>query len=235
MSALTGFIPENERVITLEENLEMKPHPGKLIAAPMECIPAKAGSDSHGVNMRDLVRGSLQMRPDRILIGEVTDGAAYDLCQALNTGHSGMSTTHANNAVDSIQRLISLVSQEELVKGPAVLDLIGSAFDVIIVVDRMKDGSRKIAEVVELGRTPMKAENGELTLEIIPLWDLELTELMDEEGKIKIAGKWTQVNDLSPYRQEKHRLNMYKKLSWNELLDLSTYNVDKYKPLKEEV
>lgn len=226
MSALTGFIPSNQRVITLEENLEMKPHPGKLIAAPMECIPAKTGTDAqYGVSMRDLVRGALQMRPDIILIGEVTDGAAYDLCQALNTGHSGSSTVHANDSIDSIQRLRSLVSQEEIVRGPAVLDLIGSAFDVIIVVDRFSDGSRKISEVVELGRNPIKAENGELTLDVIPLWDINITEFIDENQVSRFDAKWEQVNELSEYRQKKHRLNLYKKLTWEELLEISTYNL----------
>jgi pilus assembly protein CpaF len=234
MSALTGFIPENKRVITLEENIEMKPHPGKLIAAPMECVPAKAGSDmQYGVSMRDLVRGALQMRPDIILIGEVTDGAAYDLCQALNTGHSGSSTVHANDSRDSVQRLRSLVSQEEIVKGNAVLDLIGSAFDVIIVVDRFDDGSRKIAEVVELGRTPIRTENGELTLDVHPLWELDVSEVVTPGNKIKLEAKWTKVADLSEYRQNKHRLSLYKPLSWEELLAISTYNVPKKKKDEE--
>lgn len=228
LNSLTGFIPNNERIVTLEENLEMKPHPGKLLAAPMECIPAKAGEGKEfGVNMRDLVRSSLQMRPDWILIGEVSDGAAYDLCQALNTGHNGASTVHANDSVDSLSRLSSLVSQEEFVKGPAVLDLIGSAFDIIIVVDRMSDGSRKIVEVVELGREPIKGENGQLTLDIKPLWEFEATEDVDEDGNRIIKSTWTKVNGLSDYRKKKHRLHLKPRLSWEELLEISTYNVPK--------
>lgn len=226
INALTGFFPENNRILTLEENLEMKPHPKKLIAAPMECLPAKAGSDEEfGVTMRDLVRSSLQMRPDTILIGEVSDGAAYDLCQALNTGHSGGSTVHANDSNDAINRMVSLVSQEEFVKGPAVLDLIGAAFDIIIVVTRLSDGSRKITELVEIGRTPIVAENGELTLAVHPLWEFKLEKDEDEEGKPKLKADWKQVGDLSEYRQKKHRLNLKKKLSWEELLEISTYNV----------
>lgn len=227
MSALTGFIPPQSRVLTLEENLELKPHPKKLIAAPMECIPGKPGSDQqYAVSMRDLVRSALQMRPEYIIIGEVSDGAAYDLCQALNTGHSGSSTLHANDAFDSVQRLRSLVSQEEFVRGTAVLDLIGSAFDVIIVVDRLNDGSRKISEVVELGRTPIKAENGELTLEILPLWNIHLEEVVTHDNKIKLNATWEQVGELSEYRQKKHRLDIKKKLSWEELLEISTYNLE---------
>lgn len=226
MNALTGFYPENNRILTLEENLEMKPHPMKLIAAPMECLPAKAGSDEEfGVTMRDLVRSALQMRPDTILIGEVSDGAAYDLCQALNTGHSGGSTVHANDSVDAINRMTSLVSQEEFVKGPAVLDLIGAAFDIIIVVSRLSDGSRKITEVVEIGRTPILAENGELTLDVKPLWDFKVESVEDENGKTKLEASWEHVADLSEYRQRKHRLNLKRKLSWEELLEISTYNV----------
>lgn len=226
INALTGFFSENERIVTLEENLEMKPHPMKLIAAPMECLPAKAGSsEEFGVTMRDLVRSSLQMRPDIILIGEVSDGAAYDLCQALNTGHSGGSTVHANDSSDAVNRLASLVSQEEFVKGAAVLDLIGAAFDIIIVVDRMSDGSRKITEVVEIGRNPVVAENGELTLAVNPLWNFEVESAEDEFGKATLKAKWEQVDDLSEYRQKKHRLQLKKKLTWEELLEISTYNV----------
>lgn len=230
MSALTGFIPPQSRVITLEENLELKPHPKKLIAAPMECVPGRAGSEQqYSVSMRDLVRSALQMRPEYIIIGEVSDGAAYDLCQALNTGHSGSSTLHANDAYDSIQRLSSLVSQEEFVRGPAVLDLIGSAFDVIIVVDRLNDGSRKISEVVELGRTPIKSPNGQLTLEILPLWDIELEESVTSDNEVQLEATWKQVGELSEYRQKKHRLNLVRRQSWNELLDISTNNIEKKK------
>lgn len=226
LNALTGFIPDNARVVTLEENLELKPHPGKLIAAPMECIPAKAGEDKEfGVTMRDLVRSSLQMRPEYIIIGEVSDGAAYDLCQALNTGHSGASTVHANDSVDAVNRLRSLVSQEEFVRGPAVLDLIGAAFDIIIVVDRLSDGTRKITEVVELGRRPVVAPNGELTLDVIPLWDVEVGESIDKKGRKELTANWEQVRDLSEYRQNKHRLQLVEKLSWEELLEISTYNI----------
>lgn len=229
MNALTGFYPDNQRILTLEENLEMKPHPGKLLGAPMECLPAKAGSsEEFGVTMRDLVRSVLQMRPDVILIGEVSDGAAYDLCQALNTGHAGGSSLHANDSNDAIQRIGSLVSQEEFVKGAAVYDLIGAAFDIMIVVDRLSDGSRKISEVVELGRTPIKAENGELTLELKPLWVLEATSEIDEKtSKEKIVGQWVQVGELSEYRRKKRRMDMKKPLSWEELLKISTYNVPK--------
>lgn len=226
INALTGFYPDNNRIVTLEENLEMKPHPGKLIAAPMECLPSKAGSDEEfGVTMRDLVRSSLQMRPDTILIGEVSDGAAYDLCQALNTGHSGGSTVHANDSKDAVNRLSSLVAQEEFVKGSAVLDLIGAAFDIIIVVSRMSDGSRKITELVEIGRTPVLGENGELTLDVLPLWKFDVESVKDDDGKEYLEAEWTQVSDLSKYRKEKHRLNLKKELNWEELLEISTYNV----------
>lgn len=226
INALTGFYPDNSRIATLEENLEMKPHPGKLIAAPMECLPAKAGSsEEFGVTMRDLVRSVLQMRPDVVLIGEVSDGAAYDLCQALNTGHSGGSTVHANDSTDAINRLSSLVAQEEFVKGAAVFDLIGAAFDIIIVVDRMSDGSRKITEVVEIGRTPVLGENGELTLKAEPLWDFSVESIIDEDGNEVLDAEWKKVGELSEYRQKKHRLNLRKPMSWEELLQISTYNV----------
>lgn len=225
-NSLTGFFPNNKRIITLEENLEMKIHPLKLLAAPMECLPAKAGSDEEfGITMRDLVRSSLQMRPDIILIGEVSDGAAYDLCQALNTGHSGGSTVHANDSFDAIQRMKSLVSQEEIVKGAAVLDLIGAAFDIIIVVSRLEDGSRKITELVEIGRNPIRLENGELTLPVTPLWNFKVENQDDSGNEKALKAEWTKVADISEYRKKKHRLHLKENLSWEQLLEISTYNV----------
>lgn len=225
LNSLTGFIPNNHRVITLEENLEMKPHPLKLMAAPMECVPARAGDGQEfGITMRDLVRSSLQMRPDCLLIGEVSDGAAYDLCQALNTGHYGGSTVHANDSLDGVNRMSSLVSQEEFVRGPAVLDLLGSAFDILIVVDRMDDGSRKIVDVSELGRHPIKLDNGQLSLEVLPLWDFESEDTYDEAGKLMIKGHWKKVGQLSEYRQKKHRINLEKQLSWGELEGIFHYD-----------
>lgn len=226
INALTGFYPENHRILTIEENLEMKPHPKKLIAAPMECLPAKAGSSQEfGVTIRDLVRSGLQMRPDVFLIGEISDGAAYDLCQALNTGHSGASTVHANGSSDAINRMISLVSQEEFVRGNATLDLIGAAFDLIIVVDRIEDGTRKITELVEIERTPIRGENNELTLGIKPLWEFSLKKDPEDPKGIKLKADWKQVGDLSEYRRNKHRLDIKDKLTWEELLEISTYNV----------
>src|SRR5690606_6941958 len=86
LNAMTGFYNPNVRLPTLEDNLEMKPHPGKMLAAAMETKPGSTENPEDGVSMRDLVRGSLQgLAPDGLIIGEVTDGAAYDLAQALNT------------------------------------------------------------------------------------------------------------------------------------------------------
>lgn len=222
-NALTGFFKEDDRIITIEENLELKPHPMKLLAAPMECLPAKAGSEAEfGVTMRDLLRSALQMRPDAILFGEVSDGSAYDLCQALNTGHYGGSTLHSNNSEDAMARIASLVAQEEFVKGNAIFDLIGAAFDVLVVIERLDDGSRKVTELVEVGRKPVISSNNELVLETKPLWEFKATK-NDENGKI--IGSWEQVGDLSDYRKKKIRLDLKETLTWEELLEISTYNI----------
>lgn len=221
-NALTGFFDESKRLITMEENLELKPHPMKRKAAAMECIPAPAGSDKEfGVNLRDLLRSALQMRPDILIIGEVSDGAAYDLCQALNTGHPGGSTLHSNSAQDAMSRLASLVSQEEFVKGNAIFDLIATAFDIVIVVDRLDDGSRKITELVEVGRKPVLSENNELVLETKPLWEFRAEP--NESGEIDYS--WVQVGDISEYRKKKNRFELKKPMTWNELLEISTYNI----------
>lgn len=218
LNALTAYYRPDARIVTLEDNLEMKPHPKKLIAAPMETVPSKPGSQSPGITMRDLVHASLQMRPEVIIIGEVTDGAAYDLCQALNTGHAGASTVHANSAEDGVSRLVSLVSQSELIKGRAALDLIGAAFDVVITVERLDqlDKSRKIVAVSELADRPTRnEENGEMELKLTPLWQFEANEELDENNKV--TGKWVQVGELSEHTKKKHHLNLTKPMSWEEL------------------
>lgn len=226
LNSLTGFFKETDRIVTLEKSLELKPHPNKLFAAPMETVPRKQGTMmSEGVNMRELVEAAMIMRPDGIIIGEVIDGAAYDLCQALNTGHWGASTVHADDAEAGITRLMSLVSQEELVKGEAIYQLIAAAFDFIVVIDRFDDGSRKISEVHEVARKPERNKEDELILPTIPLWVFvpeEIDYSVVDEKSMEITGEWVQENELSAERQHKLRLALKRKLSWEELRELSS-------------
>lgn len=219
LDSLTAYYRPNNRIVTLEDNLEMKPHPKKLLAKAMEVVPVNPASEgSRGVSMRDLVKASLQMRPETIIIGEVTDGAAYDLSNALNTGHSGASTVHANNADAAVYRLMSLILQSDLIKSEsAAYALIASAFDVIITVQRFPiDGARRITEISEVGSKVVKDEEGEPGIKITPLWEyVPDTEAYQKEKKT--VGTWKEVNKLSQETIDKHYLNLATPLSWEDL------------------
>lgn len=218
LNSLTGFYNSAVRIVTLEDNLEMKPNPKKLLAAAMETRVAASDSDN-AVTMRDLVKASMQMRPEVLIIGEVTDDAAYDLAQALNTGHTGSSTIHANTAQDAIPRISSLISQSGLTTIQGGLDMIAAAFDVIVVTKRFPtDGTRKIVAVEEVGKDILQIE-GRPTLRTIPLWRF-VEEGTDENGKV--AGYWTKENDLSKERAQAKLLDVQRDLTWEELRELSS-------------
>lgn len=219
LNSFSGFLRDDHRALILEQNLEMIPHPNKLIAPTMECQPAKPGTNFRGVRMRDLVEASTQLRPEAIIVGEVIDEAAYDLCQALNTGHYGMSTIHANTPEDCIYRLLSLVSQADLIKGEAAMNLIASAFDLIVMVKRFpQDGSRKIIEVCEVGNRPELLKNGQVGIPLNTIWKFKNN---NKENSSKIEGVWVKLNTLSQETIEKRNLDLMKELSWQELEELA--------------
>lgn len=219
LGALAGFFRPAERILTLEDSLELKLPKHKYLAAPMECLPAKPDNPNSGVTMRDLVKASLRQRPNAIIVGEVRDGAAYDLCQALNTGHYGMSTVHANNEKEGIYRLVSLVSQGGLMGGNAALPLIAASFDVIVCVEKFPtDGSRKIVSVSEVAPFPQRNEAGDLYLPTKTIW-----KFVDEglDPHMKVLGHYEQVGALSKERRELRRLDLEPDLTWEELQALS--------------
>jgi len=220
LNAFTGFYAPNSRILTLEDNLEMKPNPKKFLAAAMECrIPSTTDSATAGTSMRDLVHAAMQMRPNAIIVGEVTDSAAYDLCQALNTGHMGMSTFHANSSQLSITRICSLVSQSGLTTIEGATDLVAAAFDFIVNVRHFPvDGSRRIVSVDEVGMEPIEI-NGRLTLPVRQLWRF-VDEGTNHEGKV--TGHWEQVGDISPERRHAKMLDLERDLTWPQLKDLSS-------------
>jgi len=220
LNATSGFFDPDQRVLSLEDNLELRLNPKKLVGAPMETRqPNPNNPEDRGVTMRDLVKGSLQMRPDGIVIGEVTDGAMYDLCQALNTGHWGCSTVHANSPQDGIYRMVSLVTQAELITGDAALPLIAAAFDFIIMVEHFPvDGSRKVTSVSEINPYPEMGEDGRYQLGLDPLWEFVPEELTAED---KVVGDWHKVGELSDIRRKRRHLDLTKSLTWEELLEIS--------------
>jgi pilus assembly protein CpaF len=149
LNSLSGLIPDGERIITVEDAAELQLQQEHVIR--LETRPPNV--EGHGrITIRDLVRNSLRMRPDRIIVGEVRGGETLDMLQAMSTGHDGsLATVHANSAEDAVLRLQTLASMSE-VKIPfeALRDQINSAVDVIIQLRRDVDGARRISEIAIL-------------------------------------------------------------------------------------
>lgn len=219
LNAMTGFIKDDDYILTLEDSIEMLPNPRKMVGAAMECVaPATDNSNDNGVTMRDLVKASTQMAPDCIIVGEVRDSAAMDLVQALNTGHYGGSTVHANTSFDGVYRMASLIAQSGEATMEGALPLIAAAFDVIIHVKRYNiDGSRRIAEIAEIAPFPKQDESGNAYLPLNPLWQFKSRGLVDG----KVQGSWVQVGEISKTRAERRNLGIETDLTWDELKHLS--------------
>jgi pilus assembly protein CpaF len=146
LNALSAFIPASERIVTIEDSAELQlqqPHVISLEARP----PNVEGKGQ--VTIRDLVRNSLRMRPDRIIVGEVRGAETLDMLQAMNTGHDGsLATVHANSPEDAITRLETLASMSELdIAFEALRDQINSAVQVIVHLVRGADGSRRVGDI----------------------------------------------------------------------------------------
>jgi pilus assembly protein CpaF len=149
LNALSRFIPNDERLITIEDAAELKLQQKHVLR--LETRPANI--DGHGaVSTRDLVRNALRMRPDRIIVGECRGPEALDMLQAMNTGHEGsLTTVHANDAHDALTRLETMVLLNSLELPVSVLrHYIASALTVIVQLTRLKGGSRKVTRIIEL-------------------------------------------------------------------------------------
>jgi pilus assembly protein CpaF len=149
LNSLSAFVPPGERVITIEDSAELSLQQQHVIR--LESRPANV--EGHGeITIRDLVRNSLRMRPDRIIVGEVRGGETMDMLQAMNTGHEGsLCTVHANSSDDAILRLETLASMSELnIPSESLRDQINGAIDVIIHLARMADGVRRMVEICTL-------------------------------------------------------------------------------------
>ncbi|WPO71749.1 CpaF family protein [Streptomyces sp. KN37] len=149
LNALSGLIPAHERIITIEDSAELQLQQDHVVR--LESRPANVEGKGQ-ITIRDLVRNSLRMRPDRIIVGEVRGGETLDMLQAMSTGHDGsLATVHANTAEDALMRLQTLGSMSEVqIPFEALKDQINSAVDVVIQLARHSDGSRKISEIVLL-------------------------------------------------------------------------------------
>jgi pilus assembly protein CpaF len=178
LNVLSAFIPENERIITIEDAVELQLQQTHVVR--LESRPPNIEGRGE-ITIRDLVRNSLRMRPDRIVIGEVRGGESLDLLQAMNTGHEGsISTIHANSPRDAISRLETLVLMAGMdLPLRAIREQIASALDVIVQVSRMKDGSRRVTHVTEV-----HGQEGDIiTLQDVFLFDYAAG--MDENGRFR--------------------------------------------------
>jgi pilus assembly protein CpaF len=146
LNALSAAIPEGERIITIEDAAELSLQQPHVIS--LESRPANVEGRGQ-VTIRDLVRNSLRMRPDRIVVGEVRGGETMDMLSAMNTGHEGsLTTVHANSPDDALSRLETLASMSDLeIPFQAVQEQVNNAVDVIVQLDRGPDGSRRISSV----------------------------------------------------------------------------------------
>ncbi len=176
LNALSAFIPENERIVTIEDSAELQlqqPHVVRLETRP----PNIEGRGE--VTQRDLVRNALRMRPDRIVIGEVRGGEAIDMLQAMNTGHDGsLTTVHANTPRDALARLETMIQMTGMrLSDRAMRQQVASAINLVVQVARMSDGSRRVTSISEI--TGMEGE----TITMQEIFQYERTGV-DSQGQV---------------------------------------------------
>ena len=178
LNVLSGFIPEDERIVTIEDAAELQLHQDHVVR--LESRPSNIEGRGE-IAIRDLVRNALRMRPDRIVVGEVRDGAALDMLQAMNTGHDGSITTvHANSPRDSLARLETMVLMAGIdLPVRAIREQVASAVDLIVHQARLKDGSRRITHVTEV----VGMESDVVTLQDLFVFDFHAG--VDEAGRFR--------------------------------------------------
>ncbi len=185
LNALSEFIPQEERIITIEDNAELQL---KGIPNLVRLEARVANVEGEGeITIRDLIKSSLRMRPNRLVIGEVRGPEAIDMISVFNTGHDGsLSTAHSNSTKDMLSRLETMILMGMEIPIAAIRRQISSAIDIMIHVGRMRDGSRKVMEISEV----LGYEDGEIQLQTL----YKFREIGEEDGKVK--GILELVNDL---------------------------------------
>lgn len=176
LNVLSHYIPLDERVITIEDSAELQLQ-GLANLVRLETRNGNVDG-CHEITIRELIKSSLRMRPDRIIVGEVRGAEAIDMLQCLNTGHDGsMSTGHANSGKDMLARLENMVLMGMDLPLPAIRQQIASGVDIIIHLGRLRDKTRKVLEITEVAG----CKNNEIQLN--PLFLFEETG-QDEKGNI---------------------------------------------------
>ena len=180
LNAMSAFIPETDRIVTIEDSAELQI---RQVPNLVRLETRNANAEGEGaIEISDLIRASLRMRPDRIIVGEVRGKECLDMLQALNTGHAGsLSTGHGNSPKDMLSRLETMTLMAGELPLMAVRSQIASALDIMVHLGRLRDKSRKVLEIVEVG----DFENGEIQLN--PLFRFE--EESDEDQKKRDGGR----------------------------------------------
>ena len=203
LNALSQYIPKDERIITIEDNAELRildiPN---LVTLEARCANLEGTGE---ITIRELIRTALRMRPNRIIVGEVRGAEAIDMLQALNTGHDGsLSTGHANSPKDMLSRLESMVLMGMDLPLRAVQRQIASGIDIIVHLGRLRDKSRKVLEVSEI----LDYQDGEIL--VSPLYRFE--ETGEKDGKIQGTWRKIQLLDECIKRKEQEFLVQFKEL-----------------------
>ena len=180
LNVLSSFIPADERIVTIEDAAELQLRQEHIVT--LEARPANIEGRG-AVTIRDLVRNSLRMRPDRIVVGEVRSGEALDMLQAMNTGHEGsMTTGHANSPRDMVSRMETMVLMAGMeLPVRAIREQISSAIDLVIQQSRLRDGSRKITHLTEI-----QGMEGE----VITMQDIFIFDQTGRDANGKILGRF---------------------------------------------
>lgn len=191
LNILGCFIDNIDRIITIEDAAELKLHQEHVISLETRTVSYGVGNE---VTIRDLVRNALRMRPDRIIVGECRGKEAFDMLQAMNTGHDGSLTTiHANGVIDALNRLETLVLMSGLeIPIRAVREYIVNAIDIVINIERMSDGKRKITNISEI----IGLKDGEI--ELNPIFEFVqsgLTDTKEVSGSFKMSNKKPRILD----------------------------------------
>lgn len=177
LNALSNYIPKNERIITIEDSAELKLM-GVDNLVRLEARNANMEGKNE-VTIRDMIRASLRMRPDRIIVGEVRGGEALDMLQAMGTGHDGsLSTGHANGAEEMMLRLETMVLMAVDMPIDAVRNQIAAGIDIVVHLGRMRDGSRKVIKIAEI-----KGRDAKGNIRLNTLYEY-VTEEVDEDGRV---------------------------------------------------
>jgi pilus assembly protein CpaF len=200
LNALSAFVPGDERVVTIEDAAELQLQQDHVIT--LEARPPNIEGQGE-VRIRELVRNALRMRPDRIIVGEVRGPETLDMLQAMNTGHEGSLTTiHANSPRDALSRLETLVMTAGVeLPHRAIREQIASAFDLLVQISRLVDGSRKVTHITEVLR---------MESDVVTLQDIFVAKPPDEDSPAHMRGKLLtplQCSGLKPHFLEKMAAN----------------------------